>query len=158
MTSQGWGLYESGRRPGLFRPDVQRRLTAAVDSTPEILALTAASLRPPPAEPRSGLESKGRGFKGASASSDILSLRLSDDQLAPWAGAGVIVDYRPGQPPRPGQGCIIETTDGDLLIRLFDGDQAQGVRLLGAGALDRCEIVPHARIVRMSAIVARRDE
>jgi len=27
MTSQGWGLYESGKRSGLFRPDVQRRLT-----------------------------------------------------------------------------------------------------------------------------------
>ena len=25
MTSQGWGLYEAGKRPGLFRPDVQRR-------------------------------------------------------------------------------------------------------------------------------------
>ena len=33
MTCQGWGLYEAGRRSGLFRPDVQRRLTGALDST-----------------------------------------------------------------------------------------------------------------------------
>ncbi|MDQ1155018.1 transcriptional regulator with XRE-family HTH domain [Brevundimonas sp. SORGH_AS 993] len=159
MTSQGWGLYESGRRPGLFRPDVQRRLTAALDSTPEILALTAARIAPPPAERTpQGVESKGRGFDGASASSEIPSLRLTDDHLAPWAGAGVIVDYRPGQAPRPGQGCVVETTDGDLMIRLFDGDQTDGVRLRGAGALDRREILPHGRIVRMSAIIARRDE
>ena len=39
MTSQGWGLYEAGKRPGLFRPDVQRRLTGALDLTPEDLAL-----------------------------------------------------------------------------------------------------------------------
>ena len=26
MTSQGWGLYETGKRSGLYRPDVQRRL------------------------------------------------------------------------------------------------------------------------------------
>ncbi|MDP1777159.1 MAG: helix-turn-helix transcriptional regulator, partial [Brevundimonas sp.] len=37
MTSQGWGLYETGKRSGLFRPDVQRRLTAAIGATPEDL-------------------------------------------------------------------------------------------------------------------------
>ena len=43
MTGQGWGLYESGRRPGLFRPDVQRRLTAALGAEPESLALEAGA-------------------------------------------------------------------------------------------------------------------
>ena len=48
MTSQGWGLYEGGRRPGLFRPDVQRRLTAALDASPEDLALARDGLGAPP--------------------------------------------------------------------------------------------------------------
>ena len=39
MTSQGWGLYEAGKRSSLFRPDVQRRLTGALDATPEALVL-----------------------------------------------------------------------------------------------------------------------
>ncbi|MCQ4016017.1 helix-turn-helix transcriptional regulator, partial [Klebsiella pneumoniae] len=43
-TSQAWGLYEAGRRPGLFRPDVQARLTGALDLTPEDLRLALARL------------------------------------------------------------------------------------------------------------------
>jgi len=67
MTSQGWGLYEAGRRSGLFRPDVQRRLTGALDSTPEALALalppmTAPSTdnRPAIAPAAQAVESRGR--------------------------------------------------------------------------------------------------
>ena len=158
MTSQGWGLYESGRRPGLFRPDVQRRLTAALDSTPDVLALTAARIVPPLAERTpQGLESKGRGFDGPPVLK-IRSLRLTDDGLSPWAGAGVTVDYRPGQFPRMGQGCVVEMTDGAILVRLFDGDEGATVRLRGAGALDRLETLPRDRIRRISAVVARREE
>ena len=68
------------------------------------------------------------------------------------------VDYRPGQLPRMGQGCVVEMTDGAILIRLFDGDEGATVRLRGAGALDRLESLPRGRIVQISAIVARRDE
>lgn len=159
MTSQGWGLYESGRRPGLFRPDVQRRLTAALDASPEILALTAARIAPPPADPTpQGLESKGRSFEGASIRSDLCSLRVTDDSLAPWAGAGVIVDYRPGQVPRAGQGCVVETTDGAVRVRLFESEGHAKIRLRGAGTLDRVETLPSEHIVQISAIVARREE
>lgn len=37
MSSQGWGKYEAGQRNGLFKPATQRRLTAAIRSTPEEL-------------------------------------------------------------------------------------------------------------------------
>lgn len=30
ITAQGWGLYEGGKRPGIFRPEVQRKLAAAL--------------------------------------------------------------------------------------------------------------------------------
>lgn len=30
ITSQGWGKYESGSAPGIFRPSVQRRLSEAL--------------------------------------------------------------------------------------------------------------------------------
>ena len=66
MTSQGWGLYEAGKRPGLFRPDVQRRLTGALDATPEDLALlVGAAPAPisPPKAPSDGLQARGRAFE-----------------------------------------------------------------------------------------------
>ena len=54
MTSQGWGLYETGKRSGLYRPDVQRRLTAALGATPEDLISRQAMADPPTAPGPSG--------------------------------------------------------------------------------------------------------
>src|SRR5690606_25261907 len=93
MTSQGWGLYEAGKRPGLFRPDVQRRLTAALDATIEALMLDAAAAEPSAETtqaPGSGaaVQSRGRAFDGPSpypTHSVLQRLRLSNDDLAPWA-------------------------------------------------------------------------
>lgn len=124
MTSQGWGLYESGKRPGLFRPDVQRRLTTALGSTPEALAL---QLRSPagsvPSPASGGLESPGRSFvpgPGLSVGA-TRHLQLSNDDLAPWAASGVVLAYEPGRWPRRGQGCVVETSDGSVVVRLYEG-------------------------------------
>lgn len=35
LSSQGWGLYEAGKRPGIFRPAVQKKLLAAIGATYE---------------------------------------------------------------------------------------------------------------------------
>lgn len=115
MTSQGWGLYEAGKRPGLFRPDVQRRLTGALDATPESLAL-ALSDEVPLSPTSSGLESRGRVFGERPATTR--RLQLSNDDLAPWAMSGTVVEYEPGRWPRRDQGCVIET-DAGLLVRLY---------------------------------------
>ena len=111
MTSQGWGLYEAGRRSGLFRPDVQRRLTGALDSTPEALALalalppTAASStddRPALAPSAQAVQSRGRAFAGAPG--QIRRLQVLNDELTPLGGfgGGAGICARGLAAPRPG--------------------------------------------------------
>lgn len=155
MTSQGWGLYEAGRRPGLFRPDVQRRLTGALDASPEDLALLLARSEgaPTPEPAPTGVSSRERNWRDAS--SDTRRLSLSTDELAPWAESGVVLEYRPGQWPRRGQGCVVEMIDGSIRARLYDGADADALRLFGAGALDRAETVVRSQIVHVSAVTAR---
>lgn len=156
MTSQGWGLYESGRRPGLFRPDVQRRLTAALDATPEDLALVLASggdPTPPETTVMAGVSSRSRVWAGPQAAPRRHA--LSTDELSPWAESGVVLEYRPGQWPRRGQGCVVEMADGSIRVRIYDGGDAQALRLAGAGGLDRVEVLPRSDIAQVSAVTAR---
>ena len=158
MTSQGWGLYEAGRRPGLFRPDVQRRLTGALGSTPEALALLLSGAAVPPlADPAAtGLESRGRGFDGPSPIG-VKRLQVFDSALSPWAEPGVILEYQPDLWPRGGQGCVIEMKDGEVRPRLFDRFETDRLHVRGAGALDRAEVIDRRDVVRVSAVVARRE-
>ncbi|WP_426025742.1 helix-turn-helix domain-containing protein [Brevundimonas sp. TSRC1-1] len=157
MTSQGWGLYESGRRPGLFRPDVQRRLTGALDATPEALALLVSGAQTPHVDPAAtGLESRGRGFDGPPPVV-VKHLKVRDDALSPWAEPGVILEYQPDLWPRGGQGCVIEMKDGDLRPRLFDRSEDDRLHVRGAGALDRAEVIDRRSVARISAVIARRE-
>ena len=152
MTSQGWGLYESGKRSGLFRPDVQRRLTAALGASPEALAL---KLGPPPAAPSgpaaSGMENRGRTFAGPATR----RLQLSTDDMAPWAASGVVLEYEPGRWPRRGQGCVIEMADGALRVRLYESGDADALVVRGvAGGEERIE---RSATRQVSAVTARLD-
>jgi transcriptional regulator with XRE-family HTH domain len=153
MTSQAWGLYEAGRRPGLFRPDVQDRMTGALGLTREAL-LTAAGQDPAAGGGHPGVESPGRPFEGAGPTG-MRRLRIDDDRLAPWALTGVIVEYAPGRWPRAAQGCVVETDDGQTLVRLYDSGDTEAVVLRGAAGLDSVERLPRARLRGLHAIVAR---
>jgi transcriptional regulator with XRE-family HTH domain len=160
MTSQGWGLYEAGKRPGLFRPDVQRRLTGALDATPEALALglverSVGDDRPDYAA-LSGVSARGRAFAGVVA--ERRRLRLETDELAPWAAAGTVLEYAPGRWPRRDQGCVIEMTDGGVRVRLYERADDETVVVRGAGALEAEEQIPRAHIRALSAVIARLDE
>ncbi len=152
MTSQGWGLYETGKRSGLFRPDVQRRLTAALDATPEELLL-----RQDPAAP--GMASEGRAFVHAPvlpAKAGTRRLQLSNDDLAPWAASGVVVEYEPGRWPRRDQGCVIEMADGEVRVRLYEGADADGLTVRGGpGGLAAEERIARSETRAVSAVVAR---
>ena len=154
MTSQDWGLYEAGKRPGLFRPDVQRRLTAALGASPEALEL---KLGPPVAAEAAtappGLKSRGRPFAGAAGAT--LRLQLSNDDLAPWAASGVVLEYEPGRWPRRGQGCVIEMADGEIRVRLYEGADAGA--LVVRGVAGREERIERAVTRRVSAVIARLD-
>ncbi|MGX1586559.1 helix-turn-helix domain-containing protein [Brevundimonas diminuta] len=157
MTSQGWGLYEAGKRSSLFRPDVQRRLTGALDATPEALVL---QLEGEPASPEvlaaNGVSARGRAFEGAPIASR--RLRLETDELTPWASAGTVLEYAPGRWPRRGQGCIIQMADGVQKVRLYDRADDAEVVVFGAGGLDRSERIARSHIQSMSAIISRLDE
>jgi len=167
MTGQGWGLYEAGKRPGLFRPDVQRRLTGALDATPEALVLQSQDdsavsrgphrpeISPEVAAPQ-GLSARGRAFDGAPA--QARRMRLETDELAPWASAGTGLGYVPGRWPRRGQGCVIQMEDGVRKVRLYDRADDAEVVVLGAGALDQSERIARSRIQSMSAVTSRLDD
>lgn len=158
MTSQGWGLYEAGKRPGLFRPDVQRRLTGALDLTPEDLALAmlGAPATPIPTRDVRGLEARGRAFDGAVA--DRRRLRLETDELAPWAAAGTVLEYAPGRWPRRDQGCVIETEDGHVRVRIYERADEDEIIVRGAGGLDGIERMARSGVRAVSAVTARLDE
>lgn len=153
MTSQGWGLYEAGRRPGLFRPDVQRRLTAAVDATPEELAFKLSPAPDAVEGPVQGVESRSRTFSGAVAG--LRRLQLSNDDLSPWAASGVVLEYEPGRWPRRDQGCVIEMADGELRVRLYEGADANSLVVRGGRGLGIEERIARAATRSVSAVVAR---
>jgi len=147
MTSQGWGLYETGKRSGLFRPDVQRRLTAALGADPEDLLSLRGSAVP-------GVASEGRVFVHAPAATR--RLQLSNDDLAPWAASGVVVEYEPGRWPRRDQGCVIEMTDGEVRVRLYDGADAGALTVRGGpGGLETRQRIARSETRAVSAVVAR---
>jgi transcriptional regulator with XRE-family HTH domain len=152
MTSQGWGLYEAGKRPGLFRPDVQRRLTTAIGASPEALAL---KLEPPPAaapQAPSGMEARGRAFTGPAGTR---RLQLSSDDLAPWAASGVVLEYEPGRWPRRDQGCVIEMSDGELRVRLYERADPEALFVRGMGGGE--ERIARSETRQVSAVIARLD-
>ena len=164
MTSQGWGLYEAGKRPGLFRPDVQRRLTGALDATPEDLALVLGAAASPSPSPdpaaiasSAGVQARGRVYESAPPS-ERRRLRLSTDELAPWAAAGTVLEYAPGRWPRRDQGCVVEMADGSLRVRLYVRSDEAELIVRGAGALLTLERIARDQTRSVSAVMARLDE
>lgn len=161
MTGQGWGLYESGKRPGLFRPDVQRRLTAAVGADPESLALLAADAAATPTAAPTGMAAVARAFLAETPPLVAPTTRqvvLIDDGLDPWAAAGTVIDYDPDRFPRRGQGCVVEGVDGSVSVWLFDGADADRLHLRGgAGGLGASVSLDRAGVLRVAAVIARRD-
>tara|TARA_R110000782_G_scaffold43725_1_gene98234 strand:+ start:118 stop:708 length:591 start_codon:yes stop_codon:yes gene_type:complete len=157
MTSQGWGLYEAGRRPGLFRPDVQRRLTAALDATVEDLERQCL-VQPEPEPASTGLEARGRVFSRSldSETSALPRLQLSNDDLRPWAASGVVLVYEPGRWPRRDQGCVIHMDDGEARVRLYDRADIEALIVHGGpSGLGVEERIPRSKVQEIAAVVAR---
>ena len=164
MTSQGWGFYESGKRNGLFRPDVQRRLTGALGLSIEDLALAAARMDEPATPDHgtsivSGVEAGSRAFRHARAEPRTPSrerMPLSNDDLAPWAVSGVVLEFDPERWPRRDQGCVIDLFDGTRLIRLYDRADADHLYLRGGpGGLVAQSKLERSSVARVAAITAR---
>ncbi|HEX8471302.1 MAG TPA: XRE family transcriptional regulator, partial [Brevundimonas sp.] len=149
-------------RPGLFRPDVQRRLTAVLETSPENLVFTATGIAPgtsPPPGP-SGFESNARGWDAGSAPPCVAieRLQLSNDDLAPWAASGVVLEIDPARWPRRDQGCVIDLVDGSRLIRLYERADADRLYLRGGpGGLGTESALARDRTRRVAAVIARLD-
>ena len=161
MTSQGWGLYETGKRPGLFRPDVQRRLTGALDLTPEDLALKIMGAPATPTPHARGLEARGLEARGRAFDGPVAvrrRLRLETDELAPWAAAGTVLEYAPGRWPRRDQGCVIEMEDGLVHVRIYERADDERIVVRGAGGLDRSEHLARRTVRALAAVTARLDD
>lgn len=160
MSSQGWGFYESGKRAGLFRPDMQRRLTSALDATPEDLALLVAGAKPSSVAQAnhtstpSGVEATGRGFETVQAPARQF-WRLDTDDMAPWAFSGVVLEYVPDQWPRRDQGCVVLIKGNNPKVRLYVRSDAHGVTLRDASGETRD--IPREQIVSLSAVIARHE-
>ena len=83
-------------------------------------------------------------------------LQLSNDDLAPWAASGVVVEYEPGRWPRRDQGCVIEMADGEILVRLYDGADAEAVTVRGGpGGLGTLHRIARSDTRAVSAVLAR---
>lgn len=163
MTGQGWGLYEAGKRAGLFRPDIQTRLTAAVGATPEALSLERG---PPPSpvsargQQVSGVEARSAAFNPAAvptqSQNETFTFLVQTEEVWPWASSGVVLVCDPGRWPRRGQGCVVETADGETRVRLFDGADHDFLFLKGGpGGLDQSERLPRQAVLRLSTVVSR---
>ena len=163
MTSQAWGLYEAGKRPGLFRPDVQRRLTQAIEATVEALALQAGLPKPAGAEiSTTAVQSPGRAFSGLrplqTATVSCHRFQLSNDDLWPWAASGVVLEYEPGRWPRRDQGCVIELQDGQRFARLYHSADETTLYLRGGpDGFGSEHKVSRSDARSVSAVVARLD-
>ena len=161
MSSQGWGFYESGKRAGLFRPDIQRRLTSALEATPEDLALLVAAAKAPKvtqpalAPAPTGVEARAREFEGPQPSKRQC-WRLDTDDMAPWAFSGVVLEYVPDQWPRRDQGCVVQTKGNNRQVRLYVGSDADGVTLRDASG--QTSYILRDQIVSLSAVIARRED
>ncbi len=157
MTSQGWSLYEAGRRAGLFRPDMQKRLTSTLDATPEDLMLLAKTTPSPIALPvvdGSSVQSKGRDFDPvASPKIRREHYRLDTDDMGPWAFAGTIIEYEKDRPPRKSSGAVVQLRDGRLHLGLWQGSDDRGVVLANADGIQTQ--FSWRDIVAVSAVTAR---
>ncbi len=152
MTSQGWGLYESGKRQGIFRPDVQRRLTAALEATPEALALALkAQSEPDQSEAIDGLsDDRSRHFID-----DSRRYVVRDNALSPWATQGVVLTLDPHRAPTAGQGVVVALQNGRREVRLFEGETGGGLLLRRSFGVDGVERVARRDVVSLAVVTAR---
>ncbi len=164
VSGQNWQKYESGRAPGVFRPSIQRRLARAVGASVEDLWLArdqvaGSDARLQPAQPAAAPLAQGVAETGAAYEApaldvtrqtrlaDLLTpavrfLRMSDDCLRPWAASGATIAYDPQAWPRREEGCVIQTDDGALHVKIF--------LRADADAIHACELYPEVREVRFA--------
>lgn len=151
MTGQGWGKYERGLSPGIFNPDVQERLVAALGATVDDLERERAAL------------------SGATRSATVHQLRAWPEAERPQslpirdrvqAGAWLMADDSSQLAPRrhpfardprfPHADQWLSEVFGDSVDRIgiFDGDLVHCVDFASAGVALRTDQIVEVERVR----------
>ncbi len=140
---QSWQRYEAAENNALLKTTLQRRLAEAIgashgDFLLEVDRLTEAAPRanrsmgdfefPMPGRVRAspqGLHIFDEGEPGTMDISHLFGrstriMQVAGESMVPYVFPGSFVAYNIGQPPRRGEGCVVETTSGDYYIKLYD--------------------------------------
>ncbi len=173
-TGQNWQKYEAGKAPGVFQPSVQRRLTQAVGATVGDLMLVRDRLAQADgpvassslwSEHEGQLAEPGRGFRFDLAEAlarvwgpSSRMLRMPDDSLRPWAASGATIVYDLELWPSREEGCVVQTEDGQLHVKLFLSADPAAVRLRELHPTPREIDLPRTPATGIYRVVARLDE
>ena len=144
MTSQAWQKYEAGERK--FTRDTIDRLTRAVGANADGLAAERALILGEEPAPRGVSEVQqpylvpvwGRARAGSDGPQvydlgeperflDLVSLfgrnsratTLAGESMTPWANSGSVIIYDVFSWPRRDEGCVIELSSGQMLVKLY---------------------------------------
>lgn len=84
-------------------------------------------------------------------------LRLGGMSMYPYAESGGFVTYNPHQPPRRGQGCVIEMKDGSKLVKRFETFDDTSLIVTELWPAERRIEIPLADVQGVYAIGLRGD-
>jgi transcriptional regulator with XRE-family HTH domain len=126
ISSQAWGQYEAGNRPGIFRPDVQSKLAAALGATVEDLLDAKRRLAGDPPNPRIPGDPRPVAPRGATtglyirdtvqAGAFLVANDLSQEEPTLYPHAS------DGRYPHADQWLSRVRGDSVNLLGIFDGD------------------------------------
>jgi len=51
---------------------------------------------------------------------DADAMEIAGDSMIPWGEPGEVVIFNRGRYPKRGTGCVVETTSGELLVKLYE--------------------------------------
>ncbi len=138
ISAQAWSQYEAGSRPGIHRPEVQRKLVAALGASvddlqrhlysldgsgQDAIPATAKILQFRPQEVLGGLMIRDRVQAGAFLAADD----LSQEEPRPYPHA------RDGRYPHADQWLSTVVGDSVNLLGIFDGDLVHCVSAVDIG-------------------------
>jgi transcriptional regulator with XRE-family HTH domain len=157
MTTQGYGVHELGERR--FTHDKLQRILSAIGATEQELAAERAQ--------PFVLDVVGRSHAGGGAhrTVDIRqllgpasgALEVAGEEMAPWAEPGETLFFDRDRYPKRGHGCIVETTDGAFVPRLYERSDGSTLFVRVLNPENRVESLPMNQVKGVYAVRLRGD-
>lgn len=159
MTRQAWQSYEAGDRQVVLRSDVQERIAEALDTTVEALLFeydkiigTPARRPERTADDRDApsfelvVPSRAKAGRRAPLAYDLgepettvdmgwmfgpngSGLRVAGDSMTGYVESGQLVIFDRTRWPSRGEGCVIETNDGELYVKEYVAQEGPILRV-----------------------------